>query len=221
MVDEAACMKCGSGAKANDGGGIKPTSRSFYKRELPRSLVDLSSHEGKERFERALQNGEADAFFSLVSSFQTQSHPSFCGLTTLSTVLNALHIDPERVWKHPWRWYSEALLECCLTLEYIEKHGITLDQLAMVARCEGCVTHVWRGLAVDDVRTLIRDSVHTTPPDASEKPELVVASYDRTALSQTGGGHFSPIAAYDQQSDSVLILDVARFKVSHHFPFAL
>lgn len=34
----------------------------------------------------------------------------------------------------------------------------------------------------------------------------------KLALAQTGGGHFSPIAAYDAESDSVLVLDVARFK---------
>ena len=41
---------------------------------------------------------------------------------------------------------------------------------------------------------------------------LLVASYARSSLGQTGDGHFSPIAAYDATTDSVLILDVARFK---------
>ncbi|KAI2493270.1 Phytochelatin synthase [Fragilaria crotonensis] len=31
-------------------------------------------------------------------------------------------------------------------------------------------------------------------------------------LGQTGDGHFSPIAAYHAESDSVLVMDVARFK---------
>lgn len=31
-------------------------------------------------------------------------------------------------------------------------------------------------------------------------------------LKQTGQGHFSPVAAHDPISDSVLILDTARFK---------
>lgn len=37
---------------------------------------------------------------------------------------------------------------------------------------------------------------------------FVVVNYLRSALGQMGGGHFSPIAAYDQVSDSFLILDV-------------
>ena len=32
----------------------------------------------------------------------------------------------------------------------------------------------------------------------------------RKGLDQTGDGHFSPLAAYDAASDSVLVLDVAR-----------
>lgn len=39
---------------------------------------------------------------------------------------------------------------------------------------------------------------------------VLVASYSRKALRQTGSGHFSPIAAYDQESDSVLIMDTVR-----------
>ena len=40
---------------------------------------------------------------------------------------------------------------------------------------------------------------------------VLIVSYTRKTLKQTGSGHFSPIAAYDQESDSVLIMDT----VSH------
>jgi len=48
-------------------------------------------------------------------------------------------------------------------------------------------------------------------------PESIVASYSRALVSQTGEGHFSPIGAFDETSDSVLVLDVARFKYSPHW----
>jgi glutathione gamma-glutamylcysteinyltransferase len=41
---------------------------------------------------------------------------------------------------------------------------------------------------------------------------FLVASFCRAQLGQTGSGHFSPIGAYHAASDSVLVLDVARFK---------
>lgn len=40
-----------------------------------------------------------EGFFRLISYFQTQSEPAYCGLASLSMVLNSLSIDPGRKWK--------------------------------------------------------------------------------------------------------------------------
>lgn len=50
-------------------------------------------------FLEAIQNGTMEGFFKLISYFQTQSEPAYCGLASLSMVLNALAIDPGRKWK--------------------------------------------------------------------------------------------------------------------------
>jgi hypothetical protein len=42
----------------------------------------------------------------------------------------------------------------------------------------------------------------------------VLVNYSRVPLGQEGDGHISPVAAYDEASDSVLVLDVARYKYS-------
>ncbi|KAF4734739.1 hypothetical protein FOZ62_025866, partial [Perkinsus olseni] len=47
---------------------------------------------------------------------------------------------------------------------------------------------------------------------AAPMPQVLVVSYDRA-----GSGHFSPIGAYHAASDSVLVLDVARFKYPPHW----
>lgn len=199
---------------------MESNEESFYRRDLPTDLIELSSEEGKIRFQRAMQNNEAEVFFPLISNLQTQSHPTFCGLTTLVTVLNTLQIDPERIWKFPWRWYSEEMLDCCLNLKHVKESGVTLDQLHMIATCEGAVSQVLRHSDEETIRHLIRSSVRGGKQHENEKNgtdgalQIVIASYDRKVLNQTGSGHFSPIGAYDKQTDSVLILDVARFKVS-------
>lgn len=41
---------------------------------------------------------------------------------------------------------------------------------------------------------------------------FMVVSFSRGVLGQTGDGHFSPIAAYSEETDKCLVLDVARFK---------
>jgi len=55
--------------------------------------------EFQELFLEAIHNGTMEGFYKLVSHFQTQSEPAFCGLASLSMVLNALAIDPGRKWK--------------------------------------------------------------------------------------------------------------------------
>lgn len=50
-------------------------------------------------------------------------------------------------------------------------------------------------------------TVETTP-----KATVMVVSFSRSELGQTGDGHFSPIGGYDAETDKALVLDVARFK---------
>ena len=38
--------------------------------------------------------------------------------------------------------------------------------------------------------------------------DYVIVNYRREAVGQTGGGHISPLGAYDAQSDSFLVMDV-------------
>jgi len=38
--------------------------------------------------------------------------------------------------------------------------------------------------------------------------DYVIVNYRRKDVSQQGGGHISPLGAYDTESDSVLVMDV-------------
>ena len=50
-----------------------------------------------------------------------------------------------------------------------------------------------------------------------EDLQVIIVSYSRKALNQTGDGHYSPIGGYHSETDQVLILDVARFKYPPHW----
>ena len=76
----------------------------------------FSSDAGRQLFRESLESGHLEAFFPLIEQFHTQSDPAFCGLGSLVMVLNALGVDPGRVWRGPWRWFSEELLDCCTPL---------------------------------------------------------------------------------------------------------
>ncbi|CAN1763087.1 Glutathione gamma-glutamylcysteinyltransferase 3 [Linum perenne] len=72
----------------------------LYRRVLPSPpAIDFASSEGKQIFNEAFEDGTMEGFFKLISFYQTQSEPAYCGLASLSMVLNALAIDPGRKWK--------------------------------------------------------------------------------------------------------------------------
>jgi glutathione gamma-glutamylcysteinyltransferase len=134
--------------------------------------------------------------------------------------------------------FSEELLDCCVPLRRVKKDGVSIDEAACLARCNGahCELYrppsvLWRDESVasyvklqaeqldadalsewvDQFRSAVRDSCRN-----SNGPRIIVA-YDRRSVAQVGSGHFSPIGGYHEQSDQALVLDVARFKYPPHW----
>lgn len=185
----------------------------LYRRVLPSPpAIDFASSDGKKLFSEALQSGTMEGFFKLISSFQTQSEPAYCGLASISMVLNALAIDPGRKWKGPWRWFDETMLDCCEPLEKIKAEGITFGKVACLAHCAGAKVEAFRTnqSSIEDFRK------HVMSCTSSEDCH-VITSYHRGHFKQTGSGHFSPIGGYHAETDMALILDVARFKYPPHW----
>ena len=199
-------------------------SKTFYGRSLPQTLVDYRSSESKTRLCRSLQTGYAVPYLALSSCFNTQAEPAFCGLSTLAIILNSLRIDPQRIWKTIWRWYSEELLGCCRPLEDVKLSGITLEEFVCLAECNGAITSLVRPCdceqefkkfvqTVERICTGGRVKGNMLENLDEENPEEFMAiSFSRKTLGQTGDGHFSPIAALDLDTNSVLMFDTARFK---------
>ena len=112
-----------------------------------------------------------------------------CGLGTLVNVMNALKIDPKRVWKYPWRWFTEEFFDCCVPLEVVKKEGITLRQFACLAKCNGADCHVYRpqDSSLEEFRKFIIDSIESNDLSKIDNdPSFIVVSYDRSTLGQTG-----------------------------------
>nr|AHC94359.1 phytochelatin synthase 1a [Lumbricus rubellus] len=190
-----------------------PSEVHFYRRTLPRSCVSFTSDEGKEIFRDSLLAGDMNCYFQLASQYRTQDEPAFCGLSTLVMVLNTLEVDPKKVWKGPWRWYHEDMLDCCIPLSVVEETGITMDQFACLAECNMLNVKMVRTdemASEDDFRVLIRAIAQSTD-------QVLVVTYSRACLDQTGDGHFSPIGGYNAKRDMVLIMDTARFKYPPHW----
>lgn len=184
---------------------------TLYRRPLPDDAIAFASEPGRQIFAEALAAGGLGGYFALAEQFHTQSDPAFCGLSSLVVALNALAIDPGRLWKGPWRWFSEELLDCCVSLDEVRARGVELDTLACLARCNRADAEVARpGPDASRLRAAIARA-------CAGPGTVIIAGYDRAALGQTGTGHFSPIGGYHAARDLVLILDVARFKYPPHW----
>lgn len=185
--------------------------QTLYRRPLPAEAIEFSSPEGRRIFAEALAASELDGYFRLAEQFHTQSDPAFCGLGSLVVALNALAIDPGRLWKGPWRWFAEDLLDCCVPLSTVRERGLDVDELACLARCNGAEVTLCRADASD--APAFREALR----GAADGGSVVVVAYDRARLGQTGSGHFSPIGGFHSRRDLALVLDVARFKYPPHW----
>ncbi|KAK7500051.1 hypothetical protein BaRGS_00008598 [Batillaria attramentaria] len=190
-----------------------PIAEQFYRKPLPDTCIPFASNEGKKIFREALATEHMNCYFRLASQFRTQDEPAYCGLATLIMVLNALEIDPGRVWKGPWKWYHENMLDCCIPTELVRKHGITFDEFVCLANCNSLDTEFVRAddsTSEETFRELVKQI--TTKEDC-----FLIMSYSRPALGQTGDGHFAPVSGYHPERDLVLVLDTARFKYPPHW----
>eukprot|EP01083_Nonionella_stella_P298774 1014033_1 len=215
--------------------------RTFYRRKLPSPpAIAFTSPQGRLLFKESLKDGFMEGYFILAEQFRTQDEPTFCGLSTLTMVLNTLAVDPKRVWKDSWRWYSESMLDCCRSLDQIKAEGITFDQFVCLGRYNSLSMivkrpnqrHLYptRDTKVPTIQPQIdaqNDTRQYFTLDAfrkdvmrsclAPKDPVIIVSYSRAGLQQTGDGHFSPIAGYHKQKDMLLIMDVARFKYPPHW----
>lgn len=171
---------------------------------LAPGLLDAGSAAGRDRLAHA---GARADYPELARDFVAQSRRGFCGVATGTIVTNAvLHPQPPLTQAGFFTPAAAAVRgELAVTFG-----GMSLDQFAGLVRAHGLrvdVVHASDGSLIAFRR--VADAV------LAESAVYLVVNYDRVALHQAGGGHISPVAAYDAASDSFLILDVAAQK----YPF--
>lgn len=177
---------------------------------LPETLVAASSDTG----EALLIDADArEAYFPLVNSFVTQQNQAFCGVASTVMVLNAMELPAPAVPAFdPYHTFTQDNVltpetEKIIPLELIKKQGITVDQLAAMIGTFPVTVKLSHAAdsSVDTFRAEARAALATPG-------HFVIINYLRKAIGQEKGGHISPLAAFDKETDRFLILDVARYK---------
>jgi hypothetical protein len=196
-------------------------------------LVPFSSDEGLARLARSTAKVD---FPVLANQFEAQSNATFCGPTSAAIVLNAVrgrsadlprdrsrlraedlqyvptNYDPtiprftqDNVITKGQKTRAQVLGEP-LTINgtQIRDFGYQVRQLDEMLRANGAITR----LTIVDVNKAEQDIRNDLVENLSQRGNYVIVAYKRDAVGQRGGGHISPVGAYDSESDSFLVLDV-------------
>lgn len=161
---------------------------------------------------RARMAADAD-YWQLAPSFATQITQSYCAVASAVTVLNALPIarpvDPVYA---PYGYFTQQnffspAVANIIGPKTVLAMGMTREEMATTLTLHGVTARSIAGDTLDDagLRALLQKAL-------GDDGQFVLANYFRDPLGQVGGGHWSVLAAYDAQSDRVLILDVAKYK---------
>lgn len=178
---------------------------------LPADLIALNSTKGI-----SLIYSSKTYQTSFWLSFQhliTQQTQTFCSIATSVTILNYISssnapIDP--IYQPYGYWTQDNFFNECtekiLSRSIISEIGSTLDQLGNMLLCHNVTVLVKHAneTNLSEFRNILKDSMM--------KGHQIASNFYRTSLGEVGGGHFSPLMAYEEENDLVLLVDVARFK---------
>jgi glutathione gamma-glutamylcysteinyltransferase len=179
---------------------------SFFKRPLPENLLPFNSPEGRFLFEDAMKKKTLEPYFSLCGNYTHQADVSGCGLSSLTMVLNAFERDPNRVWKFPWRYWSDEMIPASeIEAQRFKSLGTSFIEFVGLAERHGLKAEAHYP---DDYQKFLEACRLVS----SSTDKHLVVSFSRPALGQTGVGHFSPVGGISLEHNRVLIMDVARFK---------
>ena len=124
-----------------------------------------------------------------------------------------------------WRWFHEEILSC--SDKELMMKGMNLDQMTLLARCNGLHTQTFRPIDKEETESLfeegVNDTLYVNKMDLNLFKTIIkatcqveftysIVNFGRQEIKQTGTGHYSCVGGYHPASERVLILDTARFK---------
>ena len=201
-------------------------------------LVGWNTEEGKSRLASSAYKTD---FFQLAHNFQPQANPLYCGVASSVIVLNALRLSrnavpsqkslevvvPENLGggRRPYPAYSQLTLlgertEAVKHRDVIELKntgaeggeidpGLTLAQLKGILEAyDTCVDLHYADADSEAAVAAFREHLKSVLADSVR---FLLVNFNGSTIGAATHGHISPVAAYDEKTDSVLLLDVAGY----------
>lgn len=152
-------------------------------------------------------------FWGLVGTLETQNTQTLCSVASSVSVMNALPGDkPFDAVYYPYprftqnNFFTSSVSEVA-SMQHVLAQGMTLRQLVGAIRSHGmrATEHYAANVDLAELRSRFKSQLQAGG-------DYIIVNYDRNSVGQDGAGHFSPVAAYHESTDRVLIMDVARYK---------
>jgi len=201
-------------------------------------IVGWDTAEGQSRLARSAHKTD---FFQLAHNFQPQANPLYCGVASSVIVLNTMRLSRNTVpsqkpveVKVPkelgggrlyYPAYSQLTLlgertepvkpKAVIELKNTDEGGEKIDPGLKLAQLKGVLeaydTRVdlhYADVNSEDAVEAFREDLRVVLADSVR---FLVVNFKGRTIGASTDGHISPVAAYDQKTDSVLLLDVAGY----------
>lgn len=199
-----------------------------YSESLP---TTLDSDEGIAIFEHSKCK---KAFFKLSPHFSPQAHINSCGIASAVIILNTVYATSDKAFplSKKGSWYvpeentlygqflwtednfynkkvahliDRRVVEGKKKIDGQYQPGVTLNQLTLALKRQGLKVKAYH---VEDTERSSIDQFRRLVKKLTANPtHYIIANYNLNVYLSDSGGHFSPLAAYEDVSDSILILD--------------
>jgi hypothetical protein len=222
-----------AGEKTTNYGVFGPSSFSPQGETV---LIRWDTEEGQTRLARSSYKND---FFQLADNFQPQANPLYCGIASSVIVLNAMRLNRNEVpsqrslevvvpsamggGRLQYREYSQMTLldertepvkaRVVIELKNAGDEAGKIQPGLTLAQLKGILEAYHARVVLHYVDTDSEDAIRGFRKDLkavlTDSERFLVVNFKGKALGTSTDGHISPVAAYDEQSDSVLVLDVA------------
>mmetsp|Transcript_25617 Transcript_25617/g.42128 ORF Transcript_25617/g.42128 Transcript_25617/m.42128 type:complete len:324 (-) Transcript_25617:547-1518(-) len=183
--------------------------KAFYL-DVKEPLVSFNSEVGSKLL---LQSDYKNDFFNLSMHFVTQQNQAFCGVATLCTILNAFELPSTPHLFPNFTYYTQDNIftnktEKVIPSVKIAKQGLTLDEFAGFVR----ELEYFEVEPFHSNDTTFADFVRLSKWIFRKNGNYIAINFLRREIGEEKGGHWSPLAAYDDYTERYLVMDVSRYK---------
>ncbi|ASG67791.1 hypothetical protein CDV26_04760 [Francisella halioticida] len=200
---------------------ISLVSTNLYAKPLtlPSNVIAFSSVEGQKLLKSAPAK-YSQQYWQLAKYFTTENGVSFCGPASDVMVLNALGIQPALAPAHMQYsifdqnniFYNINLIKEQIVPALVYFHGLTMEQTAEIINQQNTIGAKAHAIVFHADKFKNEKAFKNKLLSSMNEGKYIIVNYNRADMGAKGGGHFSPLAAYNPTKDMWLLMDVARYK---------